>query len=277
MLQIDPYNKIKAELKTLTNISYISLTNRCNSAIKIALDVARKLGKEKCCIFDQGGWMKYSEFAEQAGYTIKVIKTKNCAISLSNLKKELDSKSVVLMHSLSGYFFPQPMKEIYEVCKSKEVLLINDCCGSIGETDLLSGDIFVCSFGNWKPINYGKGGFIGTRSSELFYNYLRLDESNAKNAISSPEDLYKKISSLNQRKEKLYDISKGIIKDLKKVGLLPLDFHKNLCVIVPFKNELQKKDILEFCARKKLEFTECPREIRILQKAISIEVKRIDT
>ena len=274
MEQIKMHSEIKKELIKLTGITNIYLTRRANTAIKIALKVAKHLGKTKCFILDQGGWITYPQFAKKLGFKIEYIKTKRCKINLSDLESKLDSESVVLITSLSGYFYKQPMSEIYNICKSKDSLLINDCGGSVTDKSLLEGDLFVCSFGHWKPINNDDGGFIGSKNKHLL-SELFIEEYEIKDGLK----LLKKIKTSTSRVNKLNKISLELIKELNSSNLIALNDVKNnpdlnLVVIVPFINVEEQERIVRIA--KDIPFEVCPRSIRVLEDAISIEVKKLD-
>jgi hypothetical protein len=270
MFQENVYNTIKAELKNITNITYLTLTSRCNESIKIALEVTKKKGKTKCLILEEGGWITYTQFAKELGFEIIELKTKDCAIDFEALEDSLDKESVLILHSLSGYFYKQPMQKIHLLCQAKNAMLINDCSGSVSCFDLLYGDLFVCSFGKWKPLNHGIGGFIGTRDSPLFYKYVDRKDVEFKD----PQEMLTVISRLQERVTKINERSQSIIRELKQLGFSPLQQNTDLTlvVIVPFED---KTPVIEYCLKVGLEFVECPRNIRICGSAISIEVKRL--
>lgn len=257
---------LTAKIKELTHKSNVILTSRCNDAIKLALLDAKSKGKNKAIMFTVGQWVTYDQFAEELGFEIVKVENPDCMINIDILNKHLDSQSVLIIHSLSAYYYPQPMQKIYELCQSKDSLLINDCCGSIGFTDLLLGDYLVCSFGRWKPINFGKGGFLATN-----FNIK------STNVELSEEDILNKINNLPSRIEKLNDKSLAIIADILIAGLKPLNKSEkyNLVVIVPFESQEEKETILAICDNQQVEYKECPFDIRSNRKAISIEVKRI--
>ena len=68
-------------------------------------------------------------------------------------------------------------------------------------------------------------------------------------------------------------LSKQVKKDLSDYNILNRS-HKSLVVIVEYKNEQEKNEIIKYCNKKKIEYTQCPRYIRVNKQAISIEIKR---
>ncbi len=282
-LEINPelektYSEIKSNVKDITGFENITLTKRCNESIKIAFEVAKILGKTKCIMTSEGGWITYPQNAEKSKMEIIRLKTTDCKVDLSELESQIDDKSMLIMHSLSGYFYEQPMKEIYEICKRKKCLLVNDCCGSISEKNLICGDVIVCSFGRWKPLNNQSGGFIATNSNQIndiLESQLKLKDSLE---ILTPANIITKISGLQNRVEKINTLSLKIIDELKQIKIKVLNkSHKlNMIVLAEFENEEDKLKIVRVAEKFKLGFEECPRDIRVNRKAISIETKRID-
>ncbi|MGM5483644.1 MAG: DegT/DnrJ/EryC1/StrS family aminotransferase [Nanobdellota archaeon] len=262
--------KVRNKLKEITGKKFLYFTKRCNHSIKLALKSSKNKDKTKCFYQEEGGWMFYKKFAEKVGLEAIPISSKDGLINIEELREKISSDCVLLMHSLGGYYKKQPIDEIYNLCKQKNCILINDCCGSISEKDLLKGDILVCSFGRWKPINLGSGGFIAL--DEEIEGY---DENETLEKIKDFEMLYNKILNLDEKVKILNEKSLNLIKNLKEKGFEVLnDGTLNLVVIVSFNNNKEKEMILEYCNENNLEFEECPREIRTLKKAISIEVKR---
>lgn len=249
--------KVKEILKDLTGKKYIYLTKDGNGAIKKALKL---VNKEVVLIQDQGGWITYKQYPKK----IVELKTDSGVINLADLKEKANADSVLLINSLSGYFAEQPIKEIVEICKKKKCLVINDVSGSIGSELSKYGDILVCSFGRWKPVNLEYGGFIGSNSSldmEDEFDESRLDELN------------KKLKELPKRLEKLHKIAEEVKKDLKDFDILHRE-SKGLNVVVGYNDEEEQNKIIKYCNEKCYEWVLCPKYIKVNEKAVSIEVKR---
>jgi dTDP-4-amino-4,6-dideoxygalactose transaminase len=278
MMEFNVFNQIKAEIKNLTNITFVALAKRGNHAIEMALQIAKDEGKTKCLMFDQGGWITYPQFAEKLGFEIEVIPTNKAKVDLEDLKTKVTKDCVLIMHSLSGYFRHPRMGDIHKICQGKGAMLINDCCGSITKPELLQGDIFVCSFGKWKPINHGTGGFIGTRNSTLFYTKIKYDEKIAEEVIENPEDLLKKVERVFVRIDRIDEKANQILKELDDNGLSYLNNqdHLLLAIVCPYKSDESKQKIIKIAESYGCTFEECPRAIRVNKEAISIEVKRIE-
>ena len=68
-----------------------------------------------------------------------------------------------------------------------------------------------------------------------------------------------------------------IIQDLSKFQILNKSQKFPFVVLVKFKNEIERLNIAAYCTKNEREYTVCPREIRIMEDAISIEVKRLES
>ena len=155
-------------------------------------------------------------------------------------------------------------------------MVILDVSGSIG-SEFYDGDyadIIVCSFGKWKPINLGYGGFISFNNKELIgKNNELLKNLNFEKSYYS--NLYGKLVNLKKRYEFFEKINKKIKDDLKQFNILNKN-KKGINVIVKFNDEKEKNKIIDYCEKNKYEFVECPKMIKVNESAISIEVKRLE-
>jgi len=262
------------KLKKLTSKKHIFFTDRGNSSILLALKLARE-NKNKLYIQDQGGWLTYPQFAKKLKYEYHTLDTDYGVLSLKTLKNNLDENSVLLINSMPGYFRLQDnMKDISDLCNEKESFLINDISGSIGKEIAKYGNIIIGSFGRWKPINIEYGGFIAYDNHEYtdFFN---------KNFDKEVKDFYNelntRLSGLDTRLKKLHATSNCIKNiELKKYNIdRGVIKGKGINVIVKFLSPEEEMKITEFCRLYNYEYTVCPRYIRVLDDAISIEVKRL--
>jgi len=273
--------KIIAKLGELTRHSHIKLTNCCNSAILIALHIAKQNGAETVLIPDQGGWLTYKTFPKMLGLEIVEVKTDYGLIDLKDLEKKASSKSALIINSLAGYIAPLPLLEISKICRARGCLLIEDASGSIGMEDLCDGrlsDIIVASFGKWKPANLGYGGFISTDRKE--FSEIDPELWQAFRFVPEFEErLLTKLGGLDTRRKKLMAECTKLKLELAKLGLGQDIIHKDkqgLNVIVRFKSDAEKEKIINHCRESGYEFTICPRYIRVMDKAVSIEIKRLE-
>jgi len=266
--------KIKALLKKYTGHEHVELTSRGNTAIFAALYCARKLNLDKKTVMipDQGGWLTYKKYAKMLELIPSEFRTDEALINAKLLKSFIASDvNCVLYENPGGYFVQQPMKEIY----SLGCTIIADVSGCIG-TDICNGehaDIMLGSFGKWKPVEAGYGGFISFKNKETYelskeiFNTTDFD-------VSKADLVYEKLKNAKQRYDKLWNECDKIKTDLEDYEIS----HKNskgLVVIVKYYDEKTKQDIVNYCKKHKYEYTQCPRYIRIMKDAISIEVKRL--
>lgn len=244
------------------------LTSRCNKSIRFALKTAKNYFSKngvvpKLLIQDQGGWMTYSQFAKKEKLELITLETKKGKLLLSELKKHHDS--ILLIHSMPGYCYKEDMKKIAKICKQNNIFLINDCCGSIGTEDAKYGDILVCSFGKYKPLSIGKGGFIA-------YNDEISEYAKPEPHSIDEQKLAKELINLPKKLAALKKIKTDIEKEIKKNDLGEI-MNKDQGINILIKPKTREK-LIKYCDDKKLYFTECPRYIRSNIKGICIEIKR---
>lgn len=272
--------RVISKLKKLTKHNCIELTSRGNTAIFAALYIARKWFldnykiKKKIVLYpDQGGWISYYKYPKMLELEPQKIKTDYGVIDLNYLKNIIKKGNfdALIYSNPAGYFAHQPMKEIYDICKDN-CLVILDITGSIGTKLGDYADLMVASFGKWKPVNLNYGGFVSIKNKDVYekareiFNTTSFDES----YLSL---LLKKLENLPKRYELFDKINKKIKNDLKDFDIIHRN-RKGINVIVKFKSEKEK--IINYCKNNNLEFTLCPRYIRVNEKAVSIEVKRLE-
>ncbi len=264
-------DKVIDILKKFTRHDHIRLTDRGNSAIFVAMYIAKKMNSKKYLLIpDQGGWLSYRTYPKLMGFPVREVPTERGIIRLDKLRKYAKKGSALILSSFAGYFAEQPMEEIAKICKEKGCLLIEDACGSIGDKKLCNGqisNIIVGSFGRWKPINLGYGGFISTNKKEYFEN-----AKEPLSLIKVHDSLYKELLPyLNTRRfYKLMKLAEHVKKELAMHDIFHRD-KRGLNVVTEFKDE-----IIKYCEEKKYPYILCPTYIRVNEKAISIELKRLE-
>jgi hypothetical protein len=273
------HNQIINILKKYTKHENIELTSRGNTAIFASLYIARKINQKKKTVLipDQGGWLTYKKYPKMLELNLIELKTNKGLIEPEVLKQTLKDYDVncLLYENPAGYFADQNIKEIYEICKDKCSVIL-DASGCISNPDMCNGDyadFIIGSFGKWKPVWVEYGGFVSIKNKD---HYLFANE--IFNTTAFDEKYYKelltKLKEVPKRLEKLNKISKQIKLDLKDKKII----HQNkdgICVVIAFENNNEKQEIIDYCEKHKYEYTSCPRYIRIMQDAISIEVKRL--
>ncbi len=317
-----------SQLRKLTHHPYVELVQRGNAAIEAALSILP--AGSALLIPAEGGWLSYRSLPRQLQLETAEVNCIDAKIDIADLHQKFLTKryAAFLYQNPGGYFAEQPMEEIYKICRENNCLVILDVSGSLG-TGLSDGnyaDILVGSFGRWKLVNAGKGGFISAKE-EKTWKKLDIDPLLDEKTISIIEE---KIRQLPQRIGFLLKKRKRIIQDLQAYRILyPGDL--GFVVIVRFTANAEKENnkttsrfelspreshkttsrfelspreshkttsrfelspkeshkttsrfelspkesIINYCKKNGLEWTECPRYIRLNSKAISIEVKRL--
>lgn len=264
--------EIKTILKKLTGNKYVEVVVRGNSAITSALSIVQG----NVLIPEEGGWLHYKTAPKSLGLDVKEVKCNQAKIDLVDLEKHLTAKKfgALLYQNPGGYFAEQPMRKMYSLCKKYCCLVILDVSGGIGtrNCDGNYADIIVGSFGKWKLVEARVGGFIGCNDHNLWKmmadNFAVLDD-NKKLAV-----ILEKLKCLPNRIKFLSGKRKKIISDLSGFNLV-CGGDLGFVVVVKFVTLQEKESIINYCRNNRLEYTECPRYIRLNEKAISIEVKRL--
>ncbi len=269
-----PQNIILKELRNITHHNCVELTLCGNAAITSALSIFPE--GSTVLIPEEGGWIHYQKAPVQLGLKIVEVKCDDAKINLADLQEKINSErpSAFLYQNPGGYFAQQPMKEIYGLCLRNKCAVIMDVSGSLG-TPLGNGnyaDILVGSFGKWKLVDAKTGGFISTNDKgtwgKLKPNITILENSNALSTVQA------KLDGLQQRIAQLQQLQKKILVDLQELN--PIYCHDaGFVVVVKYITEDEKKEILAYCVKHQLAYTQCPRYIRVNKAAISIELKQI--
>ena len=272
MKSIDELTKdLDQRMQKLTRHGYVHIVDRGNFAIFMALAIVSKNSdRKKVLIPDQGGWYSYRTYPKYFGFEIVEVKTDYGVIDLEDLKKKSVDAAAIIFTSFAGYFAEQPLKKIKTLCKKRGCLIIEDACGSIGDTRLCNGnysDIIVGSFSKWKPINYGYGGWISVSKREYF--------DSVRDVVSMcrvHEKFYKDIPKIIRanRLKKRFELQENVKKDLKEFNVLHRE-KRGLNVVVKFDPK-----VIEYCQDKGFQHVLCPNYIRCNESAISIELKRLD-
>ncbi len=263
-------DKCEDYLKTNLKKRYVFFTPRGNISIRKALKLAKSLNKRKVLISDQGGWMVYHQAATKLRLKEITVKTDYGLMDVDGLKEH---KNCVLIHnSMPAYSYLEDMGNINKVCKKNNIFLINDVSGSIGYEEAQVGDIIIGSFGENKPVNLGKGGFIATSKKEI----ALLLEKEISAADLDYTALFKKLRAVKTRHKFFRDVNKKIKRDMDGFKIVHQHKKNGLNVIIKHNDFVEKEAITMYCESNGYEFTECPRYIRIIEPAISIEVKRLE-
>ena len=275
---------IISRLKELTGDSIVELTTRGNTAISAALSVlvsgsgSANGSSKKVLIPAEVGWLTYRTIPKKLGLQQVEVKCHDAVLDLNELHRLLETKEygALLYQNPAGYFAVQPMKDIFELCKKHNCLVVLDVSGGIG-TSLCDGqyaDIIVGSFGTWKLVEAKGGGFISTSNEKLWKMISEKGIERLENS-SQIEVIYRELGKLDERIKMLLSFRQKVVDDLSGMGLDVV--HANdigFVVVVRFDSEYEKSKIVDYCGLSGWEYTECPRYIRLNSNAISVELKR---
>ncbi len=252
------------QLNTMTGSNFGHLTKRGNDAILKALKICKKLGYKDVYIADQGGWITYRHFSIRLKLNLHDIESDYGVIDVKHVKKI--KKSILLLNSFPGYIAKQPMEEIKKVCEENKNILIEDITATIGGDCF--GDILVASFSDTKIIEYGKLGYIAYDNPEYedLITYTPPEVSSQR--------LLKKIDEMEKRREYLITKSSQVKVDLAGFDII-YPIQKSINVIVKYKSDIEKDQIIKYCDKNDIPYVECPKYHKVITDAISIEIKKI--
>lgn len=271
-------------LRQYTKHEIIKITNSGDSAIFGALSIAKQHGCAEILIPDQGGWLSYQTFPKLLDLKITELKTNYGIIEPEELEKEakrLKGKNAALLFSsFAGYAGQQPIEQIAEVCKENKILMIEDASGAIAHSTLCNGnlsDIIVASFGKWKIVDLGYGGFLSAKEALITPTIKESDIfSLIKGNRLEYAVLLKKLEGAPGRLQFLLKKTKEIKRLCKKEKFsLIHENEEGIGIFIKYNTDKEKQRIVEFCKKNKIEWKECPLYIKVLEKAISLEIKRI--
>ncbi|MEK6868025.1 MAG: DegT/DnrJ/EryC1/StrS family aminotransferase, partial [Nanoarchaeota archaeon] len=269
-------------LQQYTKHPIVKITNSGDTAIFGALSIAKQHGCKEVLIPDQGGWLSYKTFPKLLDMQIIQLKTTYGVIDPVVLNTEVNhhKNAALLFASFAGYAAPQDIEEIANICKENNILMIEDASGALTHELLCNGnlsDIIVGSFGKWKIADVGYGGFLSAKQHIITEEVKESDIfSLIKSTNMNYTLLFEKLKAAPQRLQFILKKTKEIKALCKKEHFSMI--HENeegLSIFVKWENEEEKEKILQFCKSHHLEYKECPLYIKVLEKAISIEVKRL--
>lgn len=269
------HQEIVSSIQKLTNHKFVEVVLRGNSAIDSALSLIPK--NKIILIPEEGGWIHYQKAPNKLCLGCVEVKCQDAKIDLKDLEDKLKRNpcGAFLYQNPGGYFAEQPIKEIYDLCRKYNCLVILDVSGAIG-TKLCDGryaDILIGSFGEWKLVEAKGGGFISCQKKELF-DQLKLEK------LDDPKQLaviFEKLQELSGRIDFLLKKRERIISELQKQKFEIV--HPNdlgFVIVIKFSGEKEKRDLVEFCQIRNLPYTLCPRYIRLNKSAVCIEVKQME-
>lgn len=268
---------VEDSIRELTGQHHVKIVNSGNAAI---LSVMSTL-KGAILIPDQGGWSGFEEMARLMRLETRKIDTKLGVIDPEILFEYLDKNSVeaLFLTSFAAYTAEQPLKEIYRICEEKDVLLVEDASGALGDPakKLAWGKqahVILASTGSPKMVNAGSGGFFSTNREVLV-----VDSNKLTRALRASPLTYASMGVEVQKARESFSKTVAACNFLKKE--FKNAFHRdkrgvNVCLSTanPRRFAHQLRNHIEVVGGGMI--TICPRYERLTQPAICLEIKNLD-
>ncbi len=267
----------KDRISSITHHENVKIVNSGNSAILVAMSTF----KGKILIPDQGGWTGFKKIAEFLGLETVEMPTELGIINPESLVEYTNKykPEALFITSFAGYIAEQPVKQIYEICEDKNVVLVEDASGGIGDKEkkLSNGDhahIIIASTGSPKIVNAGSGGFISTNDNEVLKKskyILKTLRANPITCVGIAEEI-----------KNAPDI---LLKTTEACKLIKKEFENSIYkdkrgITAAFRTDNPKETGYELRKRFDVEgrsiITVCPRYERIIIDAVCLEVKNLD-
>ena len=264
-------------ISEITGHEQVKILNSGNSAILAAMNSF----EDKILIPDQGGWTGFRNMAEFRGIEVIEVPTDLGIINPEVLEDTINkyNPEALFITSFAGYIAEQPVKELFEVCDDKGVILVEDASGGIGdkEKNLGNGEyahVIVASTGSPKIVNVGSGGFISTNHNELFKKskfILKTLKANPVTCAGISEEIKHASQILSKTIEACDIFKKGfesaVHADKRGISVaLKVDNPKKIGYLLRQKLKADGRTIV----------TVCPRYERVMIDAVCLEIKNLD-
>lgn len=268
--------KAKREISKTTGHRNVELVCSGNAAIFLVLNFLKEK-KARVMLPDQGAWIGAKKIADFLRVETCELKTDLGLIIPEVLEKEIKKKKphALFLTSFAGYIAEQSIKEISEICRTYEVLLIEDASGAIGDERLANGkysDFIACSTGEPKILNLYSGGFLST-SLDISLNIPKIFKINPLVCVGIVEEL-------KLAKQIITMLSKYSYMLKEEIGNVVHKEKRGICVGLEVKHA---KKMAKLLREKGLKtdlgaslVTICPNYNRFLKEGIVIELKKLD-
>jgi seryl-tRNA(Sec) selenium transferase len=265
------------KISEITGHEHVKTVNSGNSAILAAMNSF----KDRILVPDQGGWTGFRNMADFCGIEVVEVPTDLGIINPEVLEDTINKykPEALFITSFAGYMAEQPVKELFEICDDKGVILVEDASGGIGDKEKKLGNgahahIIMASTGSPKIVNVGSGGFISTNNNEFFKKSKVLLKTLKANPVTCAG-----ISS------EIKNAPTILSKTTEACGMLKKEFksvlHSNKRGIsVALRTDDPKKT--GYLLRQELKadgrgiITVCPRYERVMIDAVCLEIKNLD-
>ena len=185
--------KFEKEFCNFTKVKFSTTVSSCTSGLHLAC-IALGLGKGDEVIVPAQTHTATAHAAELTGAKVKFadVDPLNGNILISEIKKKITKKTkcLIVVH-MAGY--PCEMDKIIDLCKKKNIQVIEDCAHALGTTfkNKHAGSFGVCgvfSFYPTKQITTGEGGILITNNKKFFEKIKILKAL----GVNTPPELRKK-------------------------------------------------------------------------------------
>lgn len=265
------------EISNFTNHEHVKIVNSGNSAILAAMSSF----KDKILIPDQGGWIGFKNMAEFLGLETIEVPTKLGIVNPEVVEDTINKyrPEALFITSFAGYIAEQPVKGLFDVCDDRNIVLVEDISGGIGDIEkkLGNGDhahVIVASTGSPKIVNVGNGGFVSTNDNEIF----KKSKAILKTLKASPitcAGISEEIKNAPQLLSKTIEACDIIKKEFRSAI-----YSNKRGITVALETNDPKK--IGYLLRQKLKadgrsiITVCPRYERVMIDAVCLEIKNLD-
>lgn len=232
-------------------------------------NVLKKLREDYDTIIlqDQGIPISYQTYTKKYNFNSVYLDTKHGLINFPRFRKLIKNlygaKIILLLNSLPGFHIKENIKKISEICKENNILLINDITGSIIFNKDFYGDFMICAMGKSNPFSNNVGAFLATD--------LKI-EHEKKMSDSFYSNLFKDIVTLEKRVLKMIELRSKFLDLLKENNFVPISI-TGINLICLYKNHDEKEKLISFADNFGIKTISCPKHIRVLENAISFELK----
>ena len=265
------------KISEITGHEYVKTVNSGNSAILAAMSSF----EGKILIPDQGGWTGFRNMAEFRGIEVVEVPTDLGIIDPEVLEGTIDEykPEALFITSFAGYIAEQPVKELFEVCDDKGVILVEDASGGIGDKEKKLGNsehahVIVASTGSPKIVNVGSGGFISTNNNEIFKKsklLLKTLKASPVTCAGIAEEIKNASQILSKTTEACATLKKefesAVHPDKRGISVaLKIDDPKKTGYLLRQKLKADGRGVI----------TVCPRYERVMMDAVCIEIKNLD-
>jgi hypothetical protein len=275
----DEYESMKNQciekLSLITRKKHIFFMDKCRDAAELIMHYSKDRGFTNLIIQEEGGWYTYEKSAQKLG--MDVLSAPMFKGVLIKDKFPFKDNSLIILNTNPGYAFIEPLS-FYDDFKKLNTIIVNDIVSSIGDDISLKGDILIGSFGKNKPLTISSGGaFVACDNLEMHKELLTLKESfypESGKDVSFNELIFA-LDNVNNKKKRWSDYSTKIKVLLLQNGFDVMNLNDSINIFVKTSND-ERENLINFCVEHNLEYVLCPKYIRTMQEAVSIEIKKKD-